>query len=487
MVREPKVTQVGSVKSQGELRADAERDADQYFKEKYGDGFFGRLIAQLERENRVNAQVRDSMAMDAAILTQGGQVRQAPDIPAMNYLGVPHEELKANVTEQADPGHVGEVGDAWVAVGDWMIGFQRQFGDAITNSESHWRGSSGDAARQFMADVGNYVGEAGSSAQLAGRQAQIHSDALSTARTMPDPVPFDIDAALADLGSTQDPVERSMKAETHMANYTRSLQAHEQAAGVASTYDQNMSGASTMPAFAAPPTMGAGGPVPPPPPPPIVGPPPGPPGGPRIPGGPGGGGYDIGSPSAVPSGGPSNPTGGVTPSGSSRPPGATSPNWNRDVPPIRNDHNRPPGFQDQPGGTPVGGPLGSGRTSGGLGRGAPGGGLGGRGGRFGGGLGPGGGPGSGSGGHGGPGGGTGGPGARAGVGAVSAEHAANAGRGGGGSAGAGRGGVGGMGASGGKGQGCEDSEHQRPSFLVEADPDGIFGTDEVTAPPVIGQ
>jgi hypothetical protein len=32
----------------------------------------------------------------------------------------------------------------------------------------------------------------------------------------------------------------------------------------------------------------------------------------------------------------------------------------------------------------------------------------------------------------------------------------------------------------------EDEEHQRPSYLVEPDPDSMFGTDEMTAPPVIG-
>lgn len=33
----------------------------------------------------------------------------------------------------------------------------------------------------------------------------------------------------------------------------------------------------------------------------------------------------------------------------------------------------------------------------------------------------------------------------------------------------------------------EDEEHDRPSYLIEADPDATFGTDEITAPPVIGQ
>jgi uncharacterized protein YukE len=52
----------------------------------------------------------------------------------------------------------------------------------------------------------------------------------------------------------------------------------------------------------------------------------------------------------------------------------------------------------------------------------------------------------------------------------------------------GRSGQGGpMGAGGRRGEGEEDDEHQRPDFLIEADPDAIFGTDQRTSPPVIGE
>ncbi len=45
-----------------------------------------------------------------------------------------------------------------------------------------------------------------------------------------------------------------------------------------------------------------------------------------------------------------------------------------------------------------------------------------------------------------------------------------------------------MGAGAGRGgQGGEDSDRDRPSYLVEADPDEVFGTDQRTAPPVIGE
>ena len=43
-----------------------------------------------------------------------------------------------------------------------------------------------------------------------------------------------------------------------------------------------------------------------------------------------------------------------------------------------------------------------------------------------------------------------------------------------------------MGAGRGGQRGQEDAEHKRPSWLVEQD-EGIFGTDEMTAPPVIGE
>ncbi|NBH06577.1 hypothetical protein GTY80_25460, partial [Amycolatopsis sp. SID8362] len=47
--------------------------------------------------------------------------------------------------------------------------------------------------------------------------------------------------------------------------------------------------------------------------------------------------------------------------------------------------------------------------------------------------------------------------------------------------------MGAMGPGGRRGEGEEDDEHQRPDFLIEADPDAIFGTDQRTSPPVIGE
>jgi hypothetical protein len=44
-----------------------------------------------------------------------------------------------------------------------------------------------------------------------------------------------------------------------------------------------------------------------------------------------------------------------------------------------------------------------------------------------------------------------------------------------------------MGMGAGRGQGGDDAEHERPTYLVEPDPHETFGSDEITAPPVIGE
>lgn len=44
-----------------------------------------------------------------------------------------------------------------------------------------------------------------------------------------------------------------------------------------------------------------------------------------------------------------------------------------------------------------------------------------------------------------------------------------------------------MGAAGQRGRGEDDDEHQRPDYLLEADPDSVFGSDVRATPPVIGE
>jgi cytochrome c556 len=176
-----------------------------------------------------------------------------------------------------------------------------------------------------------------------------------------------------------------------------------------------------------------------------------------------------------------------------RPPGNTQTNPSNNRPPTNLPPRGPFPPNQNPGQNPGGNPALPGMMpppAFGPGGGGPGGGP-----RGGGGFGPrgsGGSFGPGGSGPGSPGSGGRGPGGGFGPGAGGAAAAAEgaAGRGGMGGPG-GRGGMGGMGggmgAGGKKGEGEEDGQHERPSFLVEPDPHDTFGTDEVTAPPVIGE
>ncbi|MEW2507195.1 hypothetical protein AB0878_42740 [Amycolatopsis sp. NPDC047767] len=228
------------------------------------------------------------------------------------------------------------------------------------------------------------------------------------------------------------------------------------------------------------------------------------PGGPNVPGGPGGGGK-IPSMSGGPGGGGTssfNPAN--MPKFDAKPTDFSTSHSGINDPNNPNNTGIPTGTYNPTGSdsTTAQGFTPSSFDSSGFGPGGAGGGFG-PGGGFGAGAGAGGGSGFGGGGAGsgavagfGPGafGGGFGPGgaasgAAAGLGA--GEGAAGAGmRGGamGGAAGkAGASGMGGMGAGGAKGgKGTEDEEHQT-KYLVEEDANELFGTDELTAPPVIGE
>ncbi|MGX7823988.1 hypothetical protein ACTG9Q_02730 [Actinokineospora sp. 24-640] len=517
-----------------EVQSEAARDVDRDIED---SGWLEEFIRRFTRNSEIDQQFNQQLNAQADALAGGVNMRQPPAMMCTNYMSYDHSALKPMVTQDVSPEEVGAMSDAYTSTGNAMVKFQTDVASAINSSQTEWEGPAGDSARQFMANVGNWVGQAGQSSQYAGTQLALHSTALTEAKnTMPDEKPFNYDAAMQDLATTTNPMVFATKAAGYMNDYRESQAAHEEAARVVGTYDSQLGSASTMPAFATPPSMadsGGGDPTStddgrgveqardtdvtvndsgttpsnsdngtPPSGRPDTGltPPPGDTG--RPPGtGPDGSGPRPVGPS-VPLPVPGGPGGGGTTPGGFDPSTPGTP-----FPPPGGYPGGPGGPGGQPGGmSPIGGlPMGPGGAGGDTSRG----GRGGAGGGFGGGrpgFGPGGGPGGAGGGAGGAGGGAGGAGGGAGglagkgmglgpgAGAA-AEHAAGRGGGVGAGAGAGAGaaggrgggaGMGGMGATGARGQGGEDEEHQRPSYLVEADPDEVFGTSEMTAPPVIG-
>lgn len=132
-----------------------------------------RVMDKFNHGDRVQDTYNEEMNARAAELARGVVTREGPIMMCANYMATPHPRLKTMVTEDVNPDAVGQAGDLWISAGNAMTRFQSGVASAINNSESDWRGSAGDAARTFMAQVGNWVGDAGQSAQLAGTQTNL--------------------------------------------------------------------------------------------------------------------------------------------------------------------------------------------------------------------------------------------------------------------------------------------------------------------------
>nr|CTQ94551.1 glycine-rich protein [Kibdelosporangium sp. MJ126-NF4] len=369
---------------------------------------------------------------------------------------------------------------------------------AVFGSEEGWKGQAANAMRSQLKKVAEWSRKTGDGVNKASDAFVQQGEAVGTAKnSMPAPVDYNpekmiVDAAKGGL------VDLVMLPGEMQKQHQAQQQAHQEAIQVVAQRDVTLAAAAAaIPPFEPPPTFAAGE---------INNPGPGDPkmpgdGGfqPRPPGsgsrgGIGGtsnnfqggntGGTNGGSkPGTIPgfNGNPNGPgNGGLnTPPGSHIPPPSINTGTAGYTPPPPpsntnfNGSNPPFGGGGGPNtGSGFGGPMGSG----GFGPGGSGYGPGGGGGpRPGGGFGP-----TGS-----------GPAAGAAGSNAGSGPPGSGGMGGGpgrGGAAGGRGGMGagGMGGGGARGEGGEDEEHQRPSYLVEPDPDATFGSDQMTAPPVIG-
>ncbi|MFC3893208.1 hypothetical protein ACFOWZ_17170 [Lentzea rhizosphaerae] len=443
---------------------------------RYGP-FIGVVLGLAQAPGRV-----DDM-LDAQAAQLKGQVltRSAPAQPDAHYIGIPHQQLHDSVSNGGDPGAIGEISDIWTQIGNELATFNDDVAAAIGDSETNWTGKAGDGARQALANMGNRAAETGTAAQLAGTLFTQQARALSDAKNnMPPPPaqPYNAAASRERLMSITDPIQFVQQAAADKAAFQQQQADHEQAARAVETYDRTVAQtAAAQPAFA-----------------------PEPPAPPKDP-------ADPGRPPIAP-----NP--GFTGQGNTPPPrignDTTNTSWTAPRTTGNNTTN-PSGLNNNLGGNGLplgnqggnnqlggntnlnlGGPLagpnsGSRSTQGGPG-GRAGGGPAGRGGS------------SGTGGGRLPGGSAAlgnpntakgfGPGGSAGVMPGSESAAGRGGTAAGGAAGrggAGGGAMGGIGAGAAKGQGDEDIERTSPSYLLEPDPDEIFGNDTLVAPPVLGE
>lgn len=401
----------------------------------------------------------------------GGRHLPHPDV---HYPGKSHESLKA-MTDPADAGAVQGVADGWLQLGVQLSQAGIVLQQAVFGSEAEWTGPAADAMRRQLSQVAEWSMTSGANFTEASKAITKQAESAGEAKSaMPEPVPYDPKQMFSD--AAPNPFKMAALAWEIPQQYDKHQAAHAEAAEVVARRDVSMiAAAASVPPFEPPPTLEGGGGT-----------------GDDPDAGMGdrrnhdrgswtgdlGGSSNTGTSSGLGTGQSSSGVTGQVGPGSSTgtyPGGTSASGW---VPPTTSGGQNGP----YPGG-PGPGTGGSNNNFGntflpgggrGYGPGDPRGGGGSAGGR-------GGGAGSGAGHGNGP-----GSGGRAGAGAFGAD-AASRGAGAGG-AGGGRGGAAGMGggAGGGRGQGGVDEEHTRASFLQEADPDALFGTDEITAPPVIG-
>ncbi|WP_139320442.1 hypothetical protein [Saccharomonospora sp. CUA-673] len=359
------------------------------------------------------------------------------------------------------------------------------------------------AARTYMQNLGQWSRTNSEQAQLASEGVYGQANAAETAKnSMPEPV--ETHGLMGDFGTAMksNPVNPIGAFQEAMEKREQADAAHQEAARVMTTYDKNLyEVASKQPAFSPPPEFaggngGDGGGFP----------------GTGVVNIPGdanttsasgyGGGPAGGAPVVPGGGGPGNVSGpaggnpGVMPTPTPMPGNSTGQGQvgtgpgGANAPAARMPTGTPGAGAGFGGMGPVG-PVAGGGAAGGntpynskLGRPAAAGGFGPTGS----------GSGSAAGAAKGAAGAAGGaPGAGSGSGAAKpGMGGAGAGPGAAAAAGGGARGAGGAGMMGGAGarpnqQGGDEEEHQRPSWLVEADPDSLFGTDQRTAPPVIGE
>jgi hypothetical protein len=471
--------------------APAERDA--YLQKKADEGvdpgnwLFGPLqqwVAQQKAKNQ-SQEMGDKNVAEA---TKGRDVEYVTGLNAPNadYKGTDHTQLQAFLESNLNVEQVSDVSTAYHQVHQVFDKFATSMNTAVNASKGTWEGTAATNAQQYFTSLGTWSDANSQNAKLASETIYDQGQAASTAKnSMPAPIPFSWGDEFKSW-ATSNPFSLPDNVDKSLQKQKDSQAAHDEAAGVMSTYDKNLyQAASKQPAFAPPPSFSTGG---------GTGDPNGTgdkngintPSGVDVPGSntgtnPGGGNNfttgNIPGPDITPHiSGPGSTTGaGLLPAGTTTPSGFTPGSV-----PGGSASNPNQSFGGMPPMSPM--PMGGGMNFGGDeaynskvggGRGA------------GGGFGP---------------GGSGGAGSSTGAGSASgaarpggigaAEAAAGRGMGGLGSGGAGgRGsgmGGGGMGR-GQKGEGDEDTEHSRPTYLVEGDPDEVFGTDLRTAPPVIGE
>jgi hypothetical protein len=415
-----------------------------------------RVMNHMPDEDRSTTQeIQQSINQSQATeLTDGvrmGDDRAIGDPP--NWDNFDSEHLYKFATENNSPSTADDLGRAFNDGGNSLAEAANGLFDAVSRLDGAWTGLAADSAKSALQPLAKPAGVAGQTAQLMGVRMSQQSVAATEVRKLPPAKKFDQQQSLtAMLAGGPVAMQQDQKTQKDAADSVKREQV-----SYLNTYTSSMTAVDVQTPSFVPPQE-------------------------TITGGPGGTTRASSSDILVPT--TQTPTTRTTTTDKSKDKvkGVTDTHnvdtTGHDTQTGQTGRTTPPGSTTSAGYTPLStnaGPstFGPGGGGGGANTGGPG--AGGFAPGFGGGFGPGGGAGAGSGSGAGSGTNT-GP-----RGMTPTEM--SPGRG---AAGTGRGNQGMGGGPRGKGDGEEDKEHERPSYLVEGDPESTFGNDQLTAPPVIG-
>jgi hypothetical protein len=177
----------------------------------------------------------------------------------MNPHAQSHEALKA-MTDAASPAGSQAVADSWR---DLSSGFDEAAGlfqRAMLSSEPGWSGAAAEAMRAQLARIAEWAHQTGAAYRAASQAIGSQSEAADSAKSaMPPPVPYDPAKMIKEAVTSGNVFEMGTLSFRMYAQKQKHDAAHDEAARIVAERDATFSQtAMTVPAFVPPPLLNGG-------------------------------------------------------------------------------------------------------------------------------------------------------------------------------------------------------------------------------------
>ncbi len=248
-------------REQVERMSPAERDA--YFDRKAQEGvdpnswLFGPIqqwVAKVQGDAQ-SKQIHDQNIKDS---TAGRDVAYVQGLQPSNadYKGVDHTQLKQYLSTNLSVDQVTGVSDAYFKMHGVFDRFSTAMNEAVNKSKGAWEGNAADSAQAYFSSLGKWSEANSQNAKLASETTYEQGQAASAAKnSMPEPIKFSWGDEFKSW-ATSNPFNLGDNIDKSIQKQKDSQDAHDEAAGVMSKYDQNLyTAASKQPAFAPPPAF----------------------------------------------------------------------------------------------------------------------------------------------------------------------------------------------------------------------------------------